>query len=117
MALDHAITRGRGESERVNRVLTFTGQSLLGPPGSVALLRFADTAVDRGRDVSRSAAGRAQGIALQHARGRVVVMGEAAELSAQVSGYPPTAFGMSAPGCDNRQMALNIMHWLSGLIE
>ena len=25
--------------------------------------------------------------------------------------------GMNAPGIDNRQMALNIMHWLSWLLE
>ena len=25
--------------------------------------------------------------------------------------------GMNVPGLDNRQMALNIMHWLSGLLE
>ena len=24
---------------------------------------------------------------------------------------------MNVPGIDNRQMALNIMHWLSGLLE
>ncbi len=30
---DHAILRGRNASERVDCVLTFTGQSLKGPPG------------------------------------------------------------------------------------
>ena len=44
---DHAITRGRNDQERVNRVVTFTGQSLKGPADSVALLVFADTATDR----------------------------------------------------------------------
>jgi hypothetical protein len=48
-------------------------------------------------------------------KGRVVVMGEAAELSAQLIG--DEKFGMNVPGIDNRQMALNIMHWLSGLLE
>jgi hypothetical protein len=46
--------------------------------------------------------------------GRVVVMGEAAELTAQVAGGEK--FGMNVPGLDNRQMALNIMHWLTGLL-
>jgi hypothetical protein len=44
---DHPIMQGRSESERLNRVVTFTGQSLKGPEGSVALLKFSDTAVDR----------------------------------------------------------------------
>jgi hypothetical protein len=113
---DHPITKGRDDSERINRIQTFTGQSLKGPAGSVAILKLADTAVDAGDDgTPRSAAGRAQGIAFPFGKGRVVVMGEAAELSAQLVGNE--RFGMNVPGLDNRQMALNIMHWLSGLLE
>jgi hypothetical protein len=114
---DHPITNGRNESERVNRVLTFTGQSLAGPAGSVPFLIFADTALDLTKGKSASAAGRAQGVAFTRGKGRVVVLGEAAELSAQVSGFPPATMGMNVPGCDNRQMALNIMHWLSGITK
>jgi hypothetical protein len=112
---DHPIMTGRDESERVDRVLTFTGQSLLGPPGSAALLKFANTAKESGKGKEVSAAGRAQGVALKDGRGRVVVLGEAAQLSAQVYGDPPEPMGMNVPGCDNRKMALNVMHWLSGL--
>jgi hypothetical protein len=114
---DHPIMNGREPSERVDRVLTFTGQSLKGPPGSVALLKFSETATDRGRGQTRSAAGRAQGIALQQGRGRVIVMGEAAQLSAQVYGNPPQPMGMNVPDCDNRKLALNVMHWLSRLTD
>ncbi len=113
---DHPITSGRDDSEKVNRIQTFTGQSLKGPDGSVAILRLGDTAVDAGDNGSPvSAKGRAQGIAFPFGKGRVVVMGEAAELSAQLIGNE--RFGMNVPGLDNRQMALNIMHWLSGLLE
>ena len=34
---EHAITNGRDATERVGRVITFTGQSLKGPTGAVAL--------------------------------------------------------------------------------
>jgi hypothetical protein len=114
---DHAILRGRDSSERINRVLTFVGQSLKGPRDSVALLKFADTANDVGRGKKVSAAGRAQGLAFKFGRGRVVVMGEAGDLSAQIYGDPPGKMGMNVPGCDNRQFALNMVHWLSGLID
>jgi hypothetical protein len=140
---DHAILRGRSESERINRVFTFNGQSLKGPPGSFDLLKLSETAKEEIRDPrgpmsarrnmmsatggkasssagpkEMSAAGRAQGIALQDGRGRVVVMGDAADLAAQLFGVgPPRKIGMNVPGCDNRQFALNIVHWLSGLIE
>jgi hypothetical protein len=116
---EHPITRGRDDSERVNKIQTFTGTSLKGPEGSVPILKLADTAVDNSVDEegkSASAAGRAQGLAFTFGAGRVVVMGEAAELSAQVIGTDDK-FGMNTPGIDNRQMALNIMHWLSGLLE
>ena len=86
---DHPITRGRDDSERVNKVQTFTGTSLKGPAGSVPILKLADTAVDHSfgdGNKEVSAAGRAQGLAFPFGKGRVVVMGEAAELSAQLIG-------------------------------
>ena len=64
-----------------------------------------------------SAAGRAQGIAFDVGKGRVVVLGEAAMLSAQMTGTGGSKFGMNRPGIDNRQLALNIVHWLSGLLK
>jgi hypothetical protein len=56
-------------------------------------------------------------VALKHGRGRVVVMGEAGQLSAQVVVNPPQPMGMNVPGCDNRKMELNVMQWLTGLID
>jgi len=113
---EHAITNGRSAAERVNRVIVFTGQSLKGPAGSEAFLNLADTAVDKiaSPEKSGSAAGRAQGIALRLGKGRVVVLGDAAMLSAQLTGSDNQPFGMNVPGIDNKQLALNIMHWLSG---
>src|SRR5262249_4536260 len=119
---DHPITQGRDPSERVSRIIAFTGQSLKGPAGSVAFMKLADTAVDLipqpdGQRKEVSAAGRAQGVALQFGKGRVVVLGEAAMLSAQLAGPNKMRFGMNRPGLDNRQLGLNIMHWLSGLLN
>lgn len=115
----HPITEGRDGSERLERIQTFTGTSLQGPAGSVSILKLSDTAVNRspGDGAPVSAAGQAQGLALTFGKGRVVVLGEAAELSAQIVGFEAEKYGMNVPGIDNRQMALNIMHWLSGLLE
>jgi hypothetical protein len=117
---DHAVTRGRNDSERVNKIIAFTGQSLKGPADSVAFMKLADTAQDRmpGPDSKPvSAAGRAQGLARKLGKGRVIVLGEAAMLSAQITGPNKMPFGMNVPGIDNRQLALNIVHWLSGLLN
>lgn len=116
---DHPITNGRNDSERVNRIIAFTGQSLKGPEGSDAFMKLAETAVDHisSTNKSSSAAGRAQGIAFRLGKGRVVVLGEAGMLSAQVTGSDNRPFGMNIPDIDNKQLALNIMHWLSGLLK
>jgi hypothetical protein len=116
---DHPITNGRNELERVNRVIAFAGQSLKGPEGSEAFMKLADTAVDSipATKETRSAAGRSQGIAIRFGKGRVVVLGEAGMLTAQVTGRDNKPFGMNIPGIDNRQLALNIMHWLSGILN
>jgi hypothetical protein len=121
---DHAITRGRNANESVAHVLTFSGQSLRGPFDAVSLLTLSShardaspTAPENRRDESEpvSAAGRSQAVAVNFGRGRVVVLGDAAMLRAfrDENGEP---IGMNRPGYDNRQFALNIMHWLSRLI-
>ncbi|HVJ28858.1 MAG TPA: DUF4350 domain-containing protein, partial [Gammaproteobacteria bacterium] len=136
-----SITRGRGDaSEAVSRIMTFTGQSLGVPAGAVPLMRMSDSAREAAMpdDLaaaiagaqssdstqvgprSASLAGRAQGLAMIVGMGRVVVLGEAAMLSAQILSFPDGSVvkaGMNVPGNDNRQFALNALHWLSGLID
>jgi len=111
----HIILSGESPESAVRRVMTFTGQSLDGPANAIVLLRLPDSAVeyaaDGGDDLKPQQAGKAQGLALECSQGRVVVLGEAAMLTAQVAEGEP--FGMNTPGNDNRQLALNIMHWLS----
>jgi hypothetical protein len=116
----HPITEGRNEKERVNIVRSFTGQSLKGPEGSTGILILASTAFDRATgssETSTSAAGRTQAVAFKFGKGRVVVQGEAAMLSAQISGADNHPMGMNVPGNDDRQYALNLMHWLSGILK
>jgi hypothetical protein len=130
---DHPITRGRDSSEAVQRILTFTGQGVSGPPTAAAFLQLTKTAVARppepvvereGGDVrvhvqygaGVSAESYAQGLAVTHGRGRIVVLGDAAMLTAQLRRYDGQSIGLTTPGYDNEQLALNIMHWLSKLI-
>lgn len=86
----------------------------------------------------RPTKGRAPAVALRFGQGRVVVLGNSSMISAEY-GYVPTRplaltgdasmqpmepvttrkilIGMSHPGADNRQFTLNVMHWLSGLLN
>jgi hypothetical protein len=127
----HPILEGRDAAERVKQVMSFAGQSLAGPANSVPLLRLSDAAEDvlvglgqLSPDVPaekrKSAAGRNQGLAFEFGRGRVVVLGEAAMMSAQLAGPPgprQLKMGMNYPGIDNRQFALNVMRWLSQALK
>jgi hypothetical protein len=131
--VEHPITRGRTPSETIQRILTFTGQGVTGPPSGVGFLQLTKVAVARpaapvverdGGDVRvhvqygapMPAESYAQGLALTHGQGRIVVLGDAAMLTAQLRRYDGLPFGMTTPAYDNRQLALNIMHWLTRLI-
>lgn len=141
----HPLLQGRDPSEEVKYVRSFTGQSLSVPDSATVLLRLSPTAREapttsdldaadaaaRSRETpigmtsanSSSVSGRAQGIALTFGKGRVVVLGEAAMFSAQVVTLPDGdqqrvfKAGMNVPGNDDRQFALNVLHWLSGLLK
>ena len=133
------MLRGRNASEEVTSLKAFSGQSLGVPPGATVLMMLGETAREvRNRtdletvraavasgaatandlieELSEPVGGRAQGIALTFGQGRVVVLGEAAMLSAQVS-TRNDPMGMNVPGHDNRQFVLNSLHWLSGLLN
>ena len=122
---DHSITRGRHGEERIRRVVTFSGNSIVPPSGADVLLRLPQTALegyarppvgDTIVNVFVPAVGTAQGIALVHGRGRVVILGEAAAWTSQIFGEGPVVTGMDEPGFDNRQFILNVMRWLGGLL-
>jgi hypothetical protein len=127
---DHPITRG------VTRVVTFTGQSLSVPPGATALLKFdmayESSATDAQTDMAafgqgkptkaRRLTNRAQAVAFEYGKGRVVITGEAAMFSAQVIRFKDEQghanefkMGMNVAGNDNQTFLLNILHWLTRL--
>ena len=60
---------------------------------------------------------KAQGLALRYGKGRVVILGEAAMLTAQLAGGAREKVGMNMPGLDNRQFVLNTMRWLAGVLD
>ena len=121
----HPIMNGRDPSERVKEVKSFTGQSLGIPPGATGLLILppdavgvpsADAVVALQRGTSTGGVhigGRAQAVALNFGRGRVVIAGEAAMFTEQVF---PWGERVGLGNEDDEQFALNVMHWLSRLI-
>jgi hypothetical protein len=125
LGVKHPIMRGRSNEEEIRKVRTFTGQSIRGPAGAASLLRLpagakelvpdATNPGDRSKAKEGPAVYPDQGVAFTFGKGRVVVLGEAGMLTAQKSAQG-AKFGMNVAGIDNRQLALDIMHWLSGLL-
>jgi hypothetical protein len=121
------VTQGRTADERVDSVATFTGQAFRATRPVVPVLTLDSAAVvllpirawvfnDSTPRVG--GAGLLQGALLRHGRGRVAVFGEAAMFSAQRAGAAAAPMGMNHPrAARNAQLTLNILHWLTGLLE
>lgn len=123
----HPIVSGRTADERIDSLITFTGsalqvdgnaQSLLALDSSQVLL-LPETAWQFKPETPRlSAASWLQGATLKFGKGRVAVFGEAAMFSAQLGGPNRQPVGMNSPRApQNYRFLLNVMHWLSGLLD
>jgi len=124
--LDHPIVKGRDETEKLSRVKTHLGESMQVPKGS-GFLKFGKYAYDIHpvTKEERPIPDHFQGAGFAYGKGRVVVMGEAACMSVQYLGAVTadgpvrwdSGTGYNTPGMENKQLVLNIMHYLSGLLE
>lgn len=123
----HPIINGRTPVERIDSLTTFTGsafqvdgsaQSLLVLDSSQRLL-LPETAWQFTAETPRlSAVGWLQGATLKFGKGRIAIFGEAAMFSAQLAGANRQPIGMNSPQApQNFRFLLNVMHWLSGLLE
>jgi len=121
------ITNGRGEAEKIDSVVSFTGQAFKIPHAAQPLLilnsnfisSMPDTAWVFREDTPRiPVGGWSQGAFMKFGNGRLAVFGEAAMFTAQVSGNSKRKMGMNHPAAkQNGQFLLNVIHWLDGLIE
>lgn len=126
------LRRGQGLADTVlvagaapvDSVATFTGSAfrllgagtpLLALPDTLRLWMPVQAWVFGDSVPSLAADGWLQGAALQVGRGRVVVLGEAAMLSAQLAGPQRVPMGMNAPvAAQNARWAAQLLRWLSG---
>jgi len=120
---DHPINRGRDKSEEVRSVQSYTGQTLEGPVGAKVLLKMPEGAKELVRDekdplhgmpTTIDVSGRAMALAFEEGKGRVVVLGEAAMIGAEVNGDQKV--GINDLDRDNVKFALNIVRWLTRVL-
>lgn len=122
----HPVTDGRGPGERVDSVRVFTGEAFRTAMPVDTLLAMGRGSVVLFPQVAWQfspltpqfrADGMLVGAALTHGRGRVVVFGEAAMLTAQLAGPERQPVGMSSPeAADHPKLVLNTVRWLAGVI-
>jgi len=125
--IESRITKGRNDHERVDQIVTFTGQAFKLPEDAFPILVFdgkyvnflPDTAWAFRESTPRfNAGGWSQGAYMHYGRGRIVVFGEAAMFSAQLAGPDKVKAGMNHEiAKENYQLLLNIIHWLDGKIQ
>jgi hypothetical protein len=124
---DNIITNGRNASERVDTVVTFTGQALTIPDDAISILKFRKNSIllvpDTPGVINRTTPrinieNWSQVAFKKYGKGRVAVSGEAAMFTAQLAGPDKIKMGMNSPYAkENYQLLLNIIHWLDKLIE
>jgi hypothetical protein len=123
------VTRGRRPGERVDSIVTFTGQAFQLTAADVsAVLKFGPRAttllpvragVGFDSTTPRVYSGHwIHAATVKAGPGKVALFGEAAMFSAQRSGSTGSPMGMNHPrAARNKQLLLNTVHWLSGLLD
>jgi hypothetical protein len=119
----HPVLSGRNPRERIDSLTAFTGQAFRvvgnGTPlmtlGRGTVVLMPDTAWQFSDRTPRIRAdGMLQGVAMEVGRGRVVMLGEAAMMSAQLAGPQRNPMGMNHPAAaQNAQFVLNVVRWLT----
>lgn len=119
------ITAGRNENESVTSIRSFTGQAFQAPASAQPLMVLPDDFVllmpeepwEFGPNtMTVPVGGWLQGAVMPFGLGRAAFFGEAAMFSAQITDGEPS--GMNAPLAEqNFQFVLNVVHWLSGILN
>ncbi len=122
-----SITNGRTADEKVDKIVTFTGQAIMIPAAATSILKFGDKYLLMETDTAwvfdshtryTNIKDWSQGAYMKYGKGRVVIFGEAAMFSAQLSGPGRNKVGMNSDYArENYKLLLNIIHWLDGKME
>ncbi len=116
----HPVTNGRSLEERVDAVASFVGSAFRLPPGGESLLTFGPSSVSLLPEVvwefseatpRQPIDGWSQGGLLRVGEGRLAIFGESGILA-----HGPR-FDERHPEEQNSQLVLNVVHWLSGLLD
>ena len=117
---EHPVTNGRSSAERVDAVASIVGSAFRLPLGGQSLLTFGPSSVSLLPEVAwefsearprQPIDGWSQGGLLRVGEGRLAIFGESGILA-----HGPR-FDERHPEVQNSQLVLNVVHWLSGLLD
>ena len=116
---NHPITNGRNNSESLNKVVAFSGQSLLGPKNSKIFLALSSIAENHFRDgtVKPVGSGYAEGLTLRYGKGRIVMFGDGTVFTSKIHIEKNQEEGMNRKDIDNVKLAINTFRWLAGSLD
>lgn len=119
--LDSPVTEETAYGKKVSSIGTFTGSVFKAPSSAFPFLIYDDSHALLMPEVAwqfsnetknESAEGWQQGACMKYGKGKIVLLGEAAMITAQVRGN--TEIGMNSPDApENAKLALNIFHYLA----
>ncbi len=117
---EHPVTNGRSSAERVDAVASIVGSAFRLPLGGQSLLTFGPSSVSLLPEVAwefseatprQPIDGWSQGGLLRVGQGRLAIFSESGILA-----HGPR-FDERHPEVQNPQLVLNVVHWLSGLLD
>jgi hypothetical protein len=121
----HSIIQAESPESAIERIITFTGQSFSFDSTWTSILQLSHSAQNYHKRADAKIAsvdpvtyfgvpGQSQMIARKYGDGRIVIAGEAAMFTAQVGRlfFIKMYVGFNYPGYDNKQLVVNIIHWL-----
>lgn len=125
--MDHIITRGLNKNEVIQSVYTYTGHAFKIPHGAEPILVFKKGSYSLNpkhafkfdKDTAKfDITSWSQGAVKKYGKGRIAMFGEAAAFTAQIAGKKRKKIGMNSSDAPyNLQFILNIMHWLTGILN
>lgn len=124
---NNVITNGRNSFEEVDSIITYSGHAFRIPDNAINIMTFdsnylqwnPDTAWHMSAITPYSIYNYSQGAYSTYGEGKVVVLGEAMMITAQLgAGLSMIKMGMNSNEARyNYQLLLNIIHWLDSITE
>ena len=117
--ISNEITNGKNESHRVDSIITFTGTAFKIPANAIPILKLKNYTLlspvqawqFKNDTPHESCDEYYQAAALKFGKGKIILMGEAAMFTAQISGNQKV--GMNSPAAkQNIQLLRNTIEWL-----